>query len=106
MNKSKKDQLSFYKSMRQYFIKLGFIPISSSERYELKINTKIGFYYVNIHSDKSFCFTVTSNFLDQPEAAKNYFSHWKQNIHTSSPLKEAIEEAQNFFNNILNEVKL
>lgn len=106
MNKSKKHQLQFYKSMKEFFINLGFIPIDPSERYEFKINTKIGFYYVRIDSDKSFCFTVTSNFLENPGAAKNYFGHWKQNIHTSSDVLEAIEEAKNFYNHILNEVKL
>ena len=101
MRNSKKIQLQFIKEANDFFKSLGFDPVDASERYEMKIQTKIGFLYIRVDDDNSNMFTVFANFLEYPAKAKERFDHWKNNLHTTSEFNEAIQEVKNYYTNIL-----
>lgn len=106
MKNSKKIQKEFYVRANEILINLGFKNVDKGELYEKKINTKIGFFYARVDDDNSIMFTVYANFLEKPNEAQNYFRHWKNNIHTTSPLEIALKEVEAFYTSILNTVKL
>ena len=101
MKNSKKIQLQFNKAANNFFKSLGFVPVDRSESYKMKIETKIGFFYIRVDDNNASMFSVYGNFLQFPTKAKERFNHWKQNIHTTSPAGEAIKEVELFYTNIL-----
>ena len=101
MKNTKAIQKQFIKEANEFFKSLGFVPVDASERYEMKINTKIGFFYIRVDDDNGHMFTVYGNFLENPKEAMKKFSHWKQNYHTTTLVSEAITEIKNHYTNIL-----
>ena len=104
MNNSQKIQKSFYNSANELFKNMGFLNVNPGERYDKKIKTKIGYFYVRVDTDNKNMFTVYGNFLENPKNATLFFSHWKQNYHTTSPVEIALKEIENFYTQILKTV--
>lgn len=101
MKNSKKIQMQFTKEVNAFFKSLGFVMVEEGERYEMKIDTKIGFFYITTHEDNSRMFSVYGNFMQYPDKAKEKFNHWKQNIHSVQPLVPALMDIMEFYTNIL-----
>lgn len=102
MKVTKTQNKEFIKKANELFINMGFVRTNDCERYEYKINTKIGYFYLTVNNDNTFCFGVHANFMEFPDKAKLYFNHWKQNVYsTQANVIDALNEIELFYTNIL-----
>lgn len=106
MKITKKQQIIFYKEARQILFDLGATELNVNVGYDLFINTSIGRLSLRVDSDNSIIFSVYSNFTDQANEAKERFGHWKQNVHSTDSVQEALAEVKYFYSRILQQIQL
>lgn len=106
MKNTKKQQAEFYKGARAVLIEMGAKELKVGAGYDLSIDTSIGDLFLRVDDDNTIMYSVYSNFIGNPEEAKKRFGHWKQNVHNTDSVQEAIAEVKYFYSRILSQVKL
>lgn len=106
MKNTKKQQADFVKGARSVLLELGAKVLMVDYGYNLVIETSIGGLFLRVDDDNTIMYSVYANFKDNPTAAKDRFGHWKQNVHSTDSVEDAIAEVKYFYSRILNEVKL
>jgi len=106
MKNTKKQQAEFYKECRAVLIEMGAKQVDVKYSYDLVIQTSIGGLFLRVEDDTSIMFSVYANFKENPTAAKERFGHWKQNVHSTDSVQDAIAEVKYFYSRILQQVEL
>lgn len=99
---SKKTQKEFVTKCTAILTNLGAVPVDNARGYNLVVETKIGPLYLRV-DDNSILFSVYGNFIGNEKEAADRFGHWKQNVHCSDGVSDALAEVKYFYSKIIND---